>query len=46
MPVVLLIDRQGNIRYQHQGRDEQFFGDQQEQNFRTELNEMLKPRKK
>jgi peroxiredoxin len=47
MPVVLLIDRQGNIRFEHEGHDEKFFGDQQEQNFRAELDELLKaPAKK
>lgn len=42
MPIVLLIDRQGNIRYEHEGRDEKFFGDQQEQNFRAEIETLLK----
>jgi peroxiredoxin len=41
MPIVLLIDRQGNIRFQHDGHDEKFFADQ-EQNFRHELDELLK----
>ena len=42
MPIVLLIDRQGNVRFEHEGHDDKFFGDQQEQNFRTELDELLK----
>ena len=42
MPIVLLIDRQGNIRYQHEGHDEKFYGEQQEQNFRTEIGTLLK----
>lgn len=47
MPVVLLIDHQGKVRFQHEGHDEKFFGDQQEQNFRTEIGELLKtPAKK
>jgi peroxiredoxin len=47
MPIVLLIDRQGMVRAQHDGHDEQFFGDQQDQNFRAALDGMLKgPAKK
>jgi peroxiredoxin len=47
MPIVLLMDRQGNIRFEHEGHDEKFFGDQQDQNFRTEIDELLKaPAKK
>ena len=42
MPVVFLIDRQGTIRYEHEGHDEKFFGDRQEQNFRAEMDELLK----
>jgi len=42
MPIVLLIDRQGNIRYQHEGHDEKFFGEQQEENFRAEIEALLK----
>lgn len=42
MPIVLLIDRQGNIRFEHEGHDEKFFSDQ-EQNFRAELDSLLKP---
>ena len=41
MPIVLLIDRQGVVRFQHEGHDEKFFNDQ-EQNFRSELDELLK----
>jgi thiol-disulfide isomerase/thioredoxin len=46
MPIVLLIDRQGMVRAQHDGHDEQFFGDQQDQNFRAALDGMLKGTKK
>jgi hypothetical protein len=47
MPIVLLIDRDGMVRFEHDGRDEKFFGDLQEQNFRSELGELLKaPAKK
>lgn len=42
MPIVLLIDRQGNVRFEHEGHDEKFFDDQ-EQNFRSELDGLLKP---
>lgn len=42
MPIVLLIDRQGNVRFEHEGHDENFFNDQ-EQNFRSELDGLLKP---
>ena len=42
MPIVLLIDRQGNVRFEHEGHDEKFFNDQ-EQNFRSELDALLKP---
>lgn len=42
MPIVLLIDRQGNVRFEHEGHDEKFFNDQ-EQNFRSELDSLLKP---
>ncbi len=41
MPIVLLIDREGMVRFQHEGHDEKFFNDQ-EQNFRSELDELLK----
>jgi peroxiredoxin len=43
MPIVLIVDRQGMVRFEHEGHDEKFFGDQQEQNFRDHLNELLKP---
>jgi hypothetical protein len=46
MPFVLLIDRQGMVRAQHDGHDEQFFGDQQDQNLRAVLDGMLKAPKK
>jgi len=42
MPIVLLIDREGMVRFEHDGHDDAFFGDQQDQNFRRELDELLK----
>ena len=42
MPVVLIVDRQGVIRFEHEGHDENFYGDQQEQNFRREIEQLLK----
>src|SRR5579872_738384 len=42
MPIVLLIDREGMVRFEHDGHDDNFFGDQQDQNFRRELDELLK----
>jgi peroxiredoxin len=42
MPIVLLIDRAGMVRYEHEGHDEKFYGDQQEQNFRAQIEELLK----
>lgn len=42
MPIVLLIDRQGMVRFEHDGHDDAFFGDQQEQNFRRDIELLLK----
>lgn len=42
MPVILVIDRQGNVRYEHDGKDEAFFDNQQEQHFRREIDALLK----
>lgn len=42
MPIVLIIDRQGVVRFEHEGHDDKFFGDQQDQNFRSQLDELLK----
>ena len=42
MPIVLVIDREGVVRFEHDGHDDAFFGDQQDQNFHHELDELLK----
>jgi thiol-disulfide isomerase/thioredoxin len=43
MPMLAFIDRQFNIRAQHQGGEEAFFGDpQQEPNLRTQIEALLK----
>lgn len=44
MPILAFIDRQGTIRAQHEGADEAFFGDQQAQNLRTQIEALLKER--
>lgn len=41
MPLLAFIDKQGNIRAQHEGDDEKFFGDQQEQNLRAQIEALL-----
>ena len=41
MPVIMLIDRQGVIRFQHDGHDSDFFNDQ-EKRFRAEMDELLR----
>ena len=41
MPLLAFIDRQGTIRAQHEGDDEKFFGDQQEQNLRAQIEALL-----
>lgn len=44
MPMLAFIDRQFNIRTQHQGGEDAFFGDpQQESNLRAEIEALLKP---
>jgi peroxiredoxin len=42
MPMLAFIDRQGIIRAQYEGDDEKFFGDQHEQNLRTQIEALLK----
>jgi thiol-disulfide isomerase/thioredoxin len=43
MPMLAFIDRQFNIRAEHQGGEEAFFGDpQQETNLRTQIEALLK----
>lgn len=43
MPMLAFIDRQFNIRAQHQGGEESFFGDpQQEPNLRSQIEALLK----
>ncbi len=41
MPMLAFIDRQGNIRDQHEGSDEAFFGENQEQNLRKQIESLL-----
>jgi peroxiredoxin len=41
MPLLAFIDRKGMIRAQHEG-NEDFFGDQQEQNLRKQIEALLK----
>jgi peroxiredoxin len=41
MPLLAFLDRKGMIRAQHEG-NEDFFGDQQEQNLRKEIEALLK----
>ncbi|HEV2445771.1 MAG TPA: TlpA disulfide reductase family protein [Candidatus Sulfopaludibacter sp.] len=41
MPVIMLIDRQGAIRFQHDGHDTDFFNDQ-EKRFPAEMDELLR----
>jgi thiol-disulfide isomerase/thioredoxin len=42
MPMLAFVDRQGNVRAQFEGDDEKFFGDQQEQNLRSQIEALLK----
>jgi thiol-disulfide isomerase/thioredoxin len=37
MPMLAFVDRQGNVREQHEGDDSKFFNDQQEQNLRSRI---------
>jgi peroxiredoxin len=41
MPLLAFIDRQGNIRAQYEGDNDRFFGDQQEQNLRNQIEALL-----
>ncbi|SPE32065.1 Redoxin domain protein [Candidatus Sulfopaludibacter sp. SbA6] len=41
MPLLAFIDKQGEIRAQYEGDDEKFFGDQQEQNLRGQIEALL-----
>lgn len=43
MPLLAFIDRQGTIRAQYEGDDNNFFGDRHEQNLRAEIEGLLKP---
>jgi len=45
MPIVLFIDRQGMVKEQHEGADQAYFGDQEEQNLRKSINALLGPAK-
>ncbi len=42
MPLLAFVDRAGNIRAQYEGDNEKFFGDQQEQNLRAQIEALLK----
>lgn len=42
MPMLAFVDRAGNIRSQFEGDDEKFFGPQQEQNLRAQIEALLK----
>jgi hypothetical protein len=41
MPMLAFVDRQGMIRDQHEGNDETFFGADQEQNLRKQIEALL-----
>lgn len=41
VPMMVFIDRQGTIRAQYTGVDAAFFGDNQEQNIRAEIDKLL-----
>jgi hypothetical protein len=43
MPMIAFIDRQGMIREQHEGNDEAYFNDQQEQHLRKSIEALLNP---
>jgi thiol-disulfide isomerase/thioredoxin len=45
MPIILFIDRHGMVREQHDGADVVYFGDQEEQNLRKSINDLLGPAK-
>jgi len=42
MPLLAFVDKQGKVRAQYEGDNEQFFGDTQEQNIRTQIETLLK----
>ncbi len=42
MPLLAFLDRKGVIRAQHEGDDTKFFGDDQEKNIRTQIEDLLK----
>ena len=41
MPLLAFIDRKGMVRAQHEGEEEAFFGDRQEQNLRAQIEALL-----
>ena len=45
MPVLLFIDRQGQVREQHDGAEPVYLGDQEEQNLRKSIDALLAPAK-
>jgi len=45
MPIMLFIDRQGVVRQQHEGGDQAYFDDQEEQNLRSSIDALVAPAK-
>jgi len=43
MPILLFIDRRGMVREQHEGNDDVYFGDREEQNLRKSIEALLAP---
>jgi len=43
MPMIAFVDKQGLIREQHEGNDESYFNDQQEQHLRKSIEALLNP---
>ncbi|MGA2272575.1 MAG: TlpA disulfide reductase family protein [Bryobacteraceae bacterium] len=43
MPILLFIDHKGLVREQHEGTEEVYFGDQEEQNLRKSIDALLAP---
>jgi len=46
MPIMLFVDRHGNVLEQHEGADQTYFGDQEEQNLRKSIDALLAPPKR
>jgi len=45
MPILMFIDRAGVVRQQHDGSEQDYFGDQEEQHLRQSLDALLVPSK-